>query len=101
MSAAQGCEAAVLVVDAGDTGSWAAVREWAEGVDMERAGIRLCVVNKADRLHACHWLGQIQEWCLENMFEPIQVGKAVTVYIIRCNALHNPNLYALPISGFE
>ena len=68
-------EAVVAVVDAGSQDSWAAANKWLELADLDRCETRICVVNKADQcdVNSLPWMEDLQEWCLCNMFECIQV----------------------------
>jgi len=66
-------EALLLVLDACDPDSWTAARAWGEAADLDACSIRLCILNKADLLPVGTELPQLQEWCLDNQFEAIQV----------------------------
>mmetsp|Transcript_10497 Transcript_10497/g.29869 ORF Transcript_10497/g.29869 Transcript_10497/m.29869 type:complete len:327 (-) Transcript_10497:454-1434(-) len=68
-------EAVVVVIDGGSSGTWAEASRWLDHTDLDHCETRLCILNKADLCDASctPWVEDLQEWCLDNMFECIQV----------------------------
>ena len=78
-------EAVVLVFQADQEESFPPCKQWASQAELTQTEIRLCVANQLDRVIGSdqaaadqrqQWTESVREWCSEEMFEYIEVGKA-------------------------
>ena len=97
------CEALVLVVDASSRESWVRARKWAatrSAEALDGLDVKLCVLNKFDlaaRKGGCDWIGEAEDWCLDNFFELIKVPQAQTPGEIRTSdPVHRLSLLPAP-----
>lgn len=69
------CEAVVMVVDASREDTWTRIRDWMQAADLDSCDVRLCIITKCDLkdMGAGAWTEDVHEWCLDKMFECIQV----------------------------